>query len=91
MVFTSQIDDPRGTEPLLGPHFEIRPERERERERAWASHGGSVMEVVSGWEELLSCSHGDPHGSRCLRERGERMRLREREVEIEDISHGGPS
>ena len=27
------------------------------------------MEVVSGWEELLSCSHGDPHGSRCLRER----------------------
>ena len=42
------------------------------------------MEVVSGWEELLSCSHGDPQGSRCLRERErvERMRLREREVEI---------
>jgi hypothetical protein len=33
------------------------------------------MEVEGGWEELLSCSHGDPHGSQCLRER-ERSRLR---------------
>ena len=46
MVFTSQIDNPRGTEPLLGPHFEIRLEREREREREslgqpWRlGHGG---------------------------------------------------
>jgi hypothetical protein len=65
MVVTSQIDDLCSIEPLLGLDFEIR----LERERVGASHGGSVMEVVSSSEELRSSSHGDSHGSLCQRER----------------------
>ena len=80
---------PRGTEPLL--RFGFRLERESFGQPWRLDHGGG--ERLGGAAKLQPWRPSWVSVSERERERvwGERMRLREKEVELEEISHGGPS